>query len=158
MVSLYAYIFYGAKLYSEVLLQIYFFFMQIYGWYYWAKGKVESDDIVVKVLDKKQYPLYFLTAITGIFLVGSLMRNFTDASLPFLDASVAVLSVIAQFMLARRYLENWLVWIFVDILAIGIYWHKDLYPTSVLYSIFLILATTGFISWYRARRSQVSAL
>ncbi len=148
MVCLYSYIFLHAKLYSESILQIYFFVLQLYGWYYWAKGKKPDEKIKVERLPPHQLPYFFMVAVISVFVVGTLMGRYTDAAFPFLDATVAVLSVIAQFMMARRLLENWIVWIGVDLLAIGIYWSKELQPTAVLYIIFLIMATIGLRTWF----------
>jgi nicotinamide mononucleotide transporter len=82
------------------------------------------------------------------------MKTYTDASLPFLDASLAIASLIAQWLLSKKILENWIIWILVDIFSIGMYWYKELYITSGLYMIFLILATSGLISWYKAKKKQ----
>ena len=153
MVTLYAWIFFGAKLYSDVLLQFFFFFVQIYGWWYWLKSRGGDGLVIVERMTRNQILRYAASAVAGIAALGTVMGRFTDASFPYWDASIAVLSVIAQILLARRRLENWLVWILVDMLAIGLYWSKDLYPTAALYSIFLVLATVGYFGWRRAWRS-----
>ena len=154
MVSLYAWIFYEAKLYSDALLQIFFFVVQFYGWYYWLKGRGDDGRVVVRRIERTPAIGYGIAAIIGIGALGTVMGRFTDASFPYWDASIAILSVIAQILLARRRLENWLVWITVDVLAIGLYWSKALYPTAALYVIFLILATAGYFNWRRVYQSQ----
>ncbi|MGZ8310507.1 MAG: nicotinamide riboside transporter PnuC, partial [Allosphingosinicella sp.] len=88
-------------------------------------------------------------AVAAIAGWGALMHAFTDASYPLWDASVAILSIFAQILLARRYLENWLVWILVDLISIGLYAAKGLWLTTLLYVIFLALATLGFVQWRR---------
>ncbi len=153
MVSLYAWIFFEAKLYSDAGLQIFFFVVQFYGWYYWLKGRGDDGLVIVRRLRRGQALGYAAAAIAGIAGLGTVMARFTDASFPYWDASIAVLSVIAQILLARRRLENWLVWIGVDLLAIGLYWAKALYPTAALYFLFLILATLGYFNWRRVYRS-----
>ncbi len=150
MVCLYAIIFYEARLYSDMLLQGFFFALQAYGWWYWLQGLPDDGHIVVRRLPKKLVMLSAALAIVGITLMGTLMRTYTDADLPYWDATTTVLSMLAQWMLAQRYLENWLLWIVVDVLAIGIYAFKGLYPTMVLYSLFLVMAAGGYISWYRS--------
>ena len=152
MVSLYFYIFYGARLYSDMLLQIFFFAAQAYGWYYWLNRRDEEGLVIVSRLSLAAGLAYTGAAFVGIGLVGTLMGRYTNASFPYWDASVAVLSVIAQIMLARRRLENWLVWVLVDALAISLYWSKGLYPTAALYSVFFILAAMGYFTWRRAWR------
>jgi nicotinamide mononucleotide transporter len=82
--------------------------------------------------------------------LGYVMATRTDADLPYWDAVTTVLSMVAQYLMARRYLQNWLVWIVVDVLAIGIYWTKGLTPTAALYAVFLALAIAGYFSWRRA--------
>lgn len=150
MVTLYAWIFFGAKLYSDALLQIFFFVVQLYGWAHWLGRRDETGLVIVERLSKKAALVYAASAVAGIAALGGVMAHFTDASFPFWDASIAVLSVCAQIMLARRILENWIVWVVVDLLAIGLYWTKELQPTAALYAIFLIIATLGFFEWRKA--------
>lgn len=156
MVTIYAWIFFGAKLYSDVLLQVFFFVVQLYGWAHWLSRRDETGHVIVERLTKKAGLIYAVSAIAGITLLGGAMGRFTDASFPFWDASIAVLSVCAQIMLARRILENWIVWVVVDILAIGLYWTKELQPTAALYAIFLVIATLGFFEWRKAWKRGVS--
>lgn len=150
MVTLYAWIFFGAKLYSDMLLQGFFFFVQLYGWAHWLRRRDETGLVIVERISRKAAHAYAGAAIIGVAALGGAMARFTDASFPFWDASIAVLSVIAQILLARRRLENWLVWIAVDILAIGLYWTKDLQPTAALYTLFLIISAIGYWQWRRA--------
>ena len=157
MVSLYAWIFFEAKLYSDALLQPFFFIVQIYGWYYWLKGRGDDGLVVVQRLSRGQAIGYGAAAIVGISVWGTLMARLTDASFPYWDASILALSIVAQFLLARRRLENWLVWIAVDLLAVGLYWTKDLYPTAALYSVFLVLATVGYFNWRRIYKKGLGA-
>lgn len=157
MVTLYAFIFYEARLYSDMLLQGFFFALQAYGWWYWLQGMPEDGHIRVRFLNLRQWTLSVVTAVIGVAALGTVMMRYTDADLPYWDATTTVLSMIAQLMLARRYLENWILWIIVDVLAIGIYFVKGLYPTMVLYSIFLVMATGGLIAWYRAMKEAERA-
>ena len=150
MVTLYAWIFFGAKLYADTVLQVFFFVVQIYGWVYWLKNRDTSGLVVVRRLTKTQAIPYAITGVAGIAVIGTGFARFTDASFPYWDSTILVLSVIAQILLARRRLENWLVWIVVDALAIGLYWTKELYPTAVLYGLFFIIASIGYWSWRRA--------
>lgn len=150
MVVLYAKIFYDYKLYSDALLQIYFFFIQIYGLWYWLNGREDSGKIIVQYLPKQQYLSYLLITVAGWVILSSLMSYYTDASYPFWDGAIAALSVLAQFLMSRRNIESWYFWITVDILAIGLFIVKDLQPTAALYGVFLILATIGLFQWRNA--------
>ena len=153
MVTLYCWIFYDYKLYSDSLLQVYFFFIQIIGWWWWLNNRGRDGKVYVERLN----PLHILPIALGgavsIFALGYVMTTYTDASLPYWDATTTILSVIAQFLLAKRILENWFIWIVVDILAIGIYIAKGLEPTAALYAVFLILASVGLLTWLKAWRS-----
>ena len=152
MVLLYAGIFYDAKLYSDALLQLFFFVVQLYGWWHWLRVRAEAGEILVETLTNR---VRFLLAVASAFAIlgwGTMMHRFTDASYPYWDASAAILSVVAQILLARRYIENWHLWILVDLLSIGLYAAKGLWPTMILYAIFLILSAWGLFEWLRIRR------
>ena len=82
------------------------------------------------------------------------MAGLTDAHYPYWDGTIAMTSVVAQILLARRYVENWILWIIVDILAIGLYWTKGLHPTAILYAIFLIVAVAGLYEWRKIYKAQ----
>ncbi|WP_370452083.1 nicotinamide riboside transporter PnuC [Amylibacter sp. SFDW26] len=147
MVVLYAKIFYDYQLYSDALLQVYYFFIQFYGLWFWLKGREDDGKIIVEFLPKTQYLSYLMTAVVGWLILSTLMANLTDASYPYWDGSIAVLSVLAQFLLSRRNIESWYLWIIVDVLAIGLFVVKDLTPTAALYGVFLVLAIIGLFQW-----------
>jgi nicotinamide mononucleotide transporter len=149
MVALYAKVFFDAKLYSDALLQIYFFAIQIYGWWYWLKGRADDGLIVVETMSARARALTVLGSIAGILAVGWFMSAMTDAAAPWWDATVAGLSVVAQILLSRRKIENWVLWIVVDVLAIGLFYSRDLQLTAALYVVFLGLAIWGLVSWYQ---------
>jgi len=150
MVILYAKIFYDYQLYSDALLQVYFFLIQFYGLYYWLKGRADDGRIIVEYLPRKQHGIYLGIGLFGWLTLSSLMSSFTDASYPFWDGAIASLSVLAQFLLSRRHIESWYLWIVVDLLAIGLFYTKGLEPTAALYGVFLVLATIGLLQWIKA--------
>lgn len=156
MVVLYAVIFYEYQLYSDALLQVYYFVIQFYGLWYWLQGREESGLIRVEYLPGRQYLKYLTVALIGWALLSTLMASYTDASYPYWDGAVAALSVLAQFLLSRRNIESWYLWICVDVLAIGLFAVKGLYPTAALYAVFLVLAITGLLQWRRAANNVVS--
>lgn len=152
MVAIYARIFFQAKLYSDALLQIFFFAVNLYGWWQWRRSQAREGDIRVEVMSARQRIGWAAGCTVGIVLWGGLMHRFTDASYPWWDAGVAIVSIAAQIMLARRLLENWMLWIGVDIVSIGLYAAKELWLTMVLYAVFLALAIWGWMDWRRTRR------
>ncbi|HTN77167.1 MAG TPA: nicotinamide riboside transporter PnuC [Pirellulaceae bacterium] len=147
MVMLYIGIFYQARLYSDMLLQVVYVFLQIYGWHAWLHGQPDHSPLAITPLPLKHCLPWLACGITGTLSLGTFMHVATDASFPYLDALVTVASLIAQWLMGRKVLESWLVWIFVDCLAVGLYFSKELYPTAVLYLLFLLLAIWGWLDW-----------
>jgi len=149
MVSLYIYIFFNAKLYSDTGLQVFFLVMQFYGWYEWTRGPVEHARSLSAVtrLARRGWILTTAGVAAGTAVLGGVMRHFTDAALPYPDAFTTSLSVIAQFQLTRKILDNWTLWILADIVYIAVYAVKTLYWTAGLYVVFLILCVQGYREW-----------
>ncbi|MEZ5666159.1 MAG: nicotinamide riboside transporter PnuC [Alphaproteobacteria bacterium] len=153
MVALYAVIFYDYRLYSDALLQVFFFVAQIFGLWHWLNGRADDGRIRVETLTLHwRLATVALTAL-GWLALGWLMATYTDAAVPYWDASVAAMSVTAQILLSMRRIENWLFWIVTDIDAIVLFWFKDLQLTAGLYAVFLCLAVVGLVSWLGARRA-----
>ncbi|MCB1451170.1 MAG: nicotinamide mononucleotide transporter [Nitratireductor sp.] len=147
MVILYCWIFYEARLYSDALLQIFFLVIQVFGIFWWLKGRDDTGLVMARDLSPQSAGMAAMIAMIGTAALGYSMNTWTDAALPYWDACTTVLSVIAQILMARRYLQSWLVWITVDVLAIGIYLTKDLTPTAALYALFLCLSIAGYLRW-----------
>jgi nicotinamide mononucleotide transporter len=155
MVSLYAVIFHDAKLYSDAILQFFFFVVQLYGWANWAQSKGRDGEVVVVRLGRAERVLWLFGIVLATAIWGWAMHRFTDAAFPWWDAAVAMLSVAAQILMSRRAIENWVLWIAVDVIAIGLYAAKDLWLTALLYAIFLMLSAWGLIDWRRAERQAL---
>ncbi len=149
-VSIYTYIFYSAQLYSDFILHIVYMILNAYGWWYWSTGKQDtSEDIPVTTLSVRDRWSWILVIIGGFLIWGYAMHTWTDAALPYPDAFTTVTSLVAQYLLARKKIENWILWIVVDVVAISIYSYKGLYPTSFLYTVLLLLSISGYISWLK---------
>jgi nicotinamide mononucleotide transporter len=156
-VILYAYTFYEAKLYSDFGLQIFYVFMQIYGWYYWLYGGRQSNAIRVTQQTALQNAAWITLALGGTLGLGYTMATLTDASLPYADAFTTVAALIAQWLLARKKLESWLFWIVIDIVCVRNYWIKQLGPTTLLYTILLGLAIWGFFVWWKSMSESIES-
>jgi nicotinamide mononucleotide transporter len=156
MVTLYAYIFYEAKLYSDALLQVVYIGMQIYGWWAWLYGGRSQTALGVTRLSWQQAVIWVVALGFGVLVLGSTMAAKTDAAFPYVDAFATVASLIAQWWLGRKILESWLLWIVVDIVSVGLYFAKSLYPTAILYVIFLGLAAWGWKQWWDAWKRQAA--
>ncbi len=158
-VALYAVVFFQAKLYSDTLLQVVFFAIQAYGWYHWLRGagraatdlgRGDAPVLPVTRMSARAVFCWVASGAVGTAIWGELMRRETDAALPHWDAFILVFSLLAQWLQARKRLECWAGWMIVNIVAIGVYWAKDLRLTSGLYAIFFALAVAGHIAWKRS--------
>ncbi len=157
MVSLYFFVFLGTRLYSEALLQIFFLVVNLYGWRSWLRARSASGEVPVATLGWWER-LFWVVGTASFSLIWGLgVARFTDAVAPLLDAAIAGTSVAAQLLMARRRIENWLLWILVDAAAIGLYVSRGLEPTAWLYALFLLLSIAGLIDWHRALRRQRAA-
>ncbi|HEU0098737.1 MAG TPA: nicotinamide riboside transporter PnuC [Allosphingosinicella sp.] len=150
MVALYARIFFEAKLYSDALLQLFFLVVQLYGWWNWTRSRAESGEVRVLRLGGRARLGWGASCAGATLAWGALMHFHSDASYPWWDAAVAIPSVAAQILLSRRFVENWWLWILVDLLAVGLYAARDLWLTAGLYLVFLGLAAWGLAAWRRA--------
>ena len=152
MVTLYIFIFYDARLYSDMGLQGAYVVMQAYGWWHWLHGREGEVELPVTRVTPSAASGWVAVGVFGTAGLGTVMARYTDADLAYWDAATTVMSLVAQYLQARKVLECWLVWIAVDVLAIGIYLYKDLHVTTLLYAVFLGLATWGYLSWLRSFR------
>jgi nicotinamide mononucleotide transporter len=152
--GLYAEVFHQAKLYSDMLLQGVFAAFCIYGWWHWYRGVREEGAVRVETLALCGKLGGVAVGIVGSLLLGSVMARYTDAALPHMDAALTAFSLVAQWWSTRKYLENWMLWIVVDILYTGIFVYKNLYLTAGLYAFFVVLAVLGWRSWRKALAEQ----
>ena len=155
-VVLYAKVFFDAKLYSDLLLQGFFAVMIVYGWYGWRRGSAEAGGVVsVRRVPPRDWVIGMAAGGVGTVLLGTLMASFTDAAVPWLDAGLTSFSLVAQYWTARRWIENWWVWIVVDVIYTGLFLYKELYLTAALYAFFIGLAARGLYSWNKGREATV---
>ena len=153
--SLYIYIFYISSLYADMGLQIYYVLISFYGWYHWVYGASHnkagnlpistlSGSLALKLL-MILFIIYWI--IVFILLKGPAYIGMPPSDLPYWDAFTTSVSIIATWMLARKIIEHWIVWIIVDSVSFGLYIYKELYITVVLFLIYTILAFVGFYEW-----------
>lgn len=145
---LYMVVFYQSKFYADMGLNGYYFIISIYGWIIWRRGKNENgkDLPLSRITGKMVAILLIITSITFMG-IGVILVKFTDSPLPFWDAFTTALSFTATWMLARKILEHWILWIIVDAVSMGLYLYRGLYPTLVLFAIYTIMAIVGYIEW-----------
>ena len=152
-VVLYAFVFHGARLYADMALQVVYAVLSVYGWYQWLHGGPGRAELRVTTTTPRLAAILGAIGAAGSVVLGALLHRGTDAALPYLDASLSSISLVAQWMMTRKLLENWLVWIAVDVVYVGMFIYKELYLTAGLYAVFLALAVRGYAEW---RRSMVA--
>ncbi|HEX8192009.1 MAG TPA: nicotinamide riboside transporter PnuC [Allosphingosinicella sp.] len=156
MVTLYLFVFWEARLYSDALLQIFFFVLNLYGILNWMRSRREAGEVMVTVLGNRARLVWLVVTLAASLAWGYGMMRFTDAAAPIWDALIAGMSVSAQLLLARRKIENFVIWIAVDAIAVPVYWSRGLAPTAFLYLLFLGLAIAGLVTWWRAYKRQAA--
>ena len=155
-VVLYALVFYEARLYADMGLQVVYAILSIYGWYEWLYGGEGRTELRVTRTGWRLGLLLAAIAALGSALLGVFLHRATDAALPFMDSFLSSTSLVAQWMMTKKLLENWLVWIGVDVLYVGMFIFKGLFLTAGLYAVFLALAVKGYIDWRRSIAAQAT--
>ena len=161
--AMYTYIFLKAGIYADMGLQIYYVIISVYGWFVWIDMQKEkkNSSATVKSLSKlKLLPIWLLIFTSIVFIVLSqILVHFTDSTVPYIDAFTTALSITATWMLARKIIEHWILWIVVDLVSSGVYYVKGLYVTIFLYIVYTIFAVVGYLFWlksYRIYRDGIS--
>jgi nicotinamide mononucleotide transporter len=149
----YGIVFFQARLYGDAGLQGVFIVASIWGWYEWLRG-TGSDDapLVVSWLDRKGWAYALAGWALGFLLLSWFLHAYTDTDVPHIDAFLTAGSLLGTLLAARKKVENWHVWIVVDILYVGLYVYKGLHLTAVLYALFVAMAALGLRTWARAAR------
>ena len=157
-VGLAVYVYWESFLYSDFILHIIYVILGFYGWYQWAYGGAKQTQLPITNL--KTWPGWVLAVIigtAGLFFMGWFFDTYTNADFAYWDAYTTSFSLVAQVLLARKKLENWLIWIAVDIVAVGIYYAKGLYFFTALFAGYLILAVYGYYQWRKLQREAAAA-
>lgn len=142
-------VFIEAKLYADVLLSGYYVLMNAYGWYFWLFGGVRTAADVLPVTRTPGATTALLTGVTAVSVLamGWFFATQTDADFPYWDSATTCMSFAAMWMTARKYLENWLVWLVVDVIATAIYYVKGIHFYAILYGVYLGMAIMGWRAW-----------
>ena len=147
-----AFVVFDARLYSQALLQLFFVAINAYGFVNWRRAKADAGDVVVERMKGREVAAWLAGGVLATFAWGVAMDRLTDAAQPLGDAAIAVTSVVAQLLMARRKLENWILWIAVDIASIPLFAAQGLDIVAGLYVVYLGLAVWGLVDWRRAMR------
>jgi nicotinamide mononucleotide transporter len=149
-VALFSALFLESGLYSDTGLQVVYFVLSLYGWYEWLYGGAGHTAITVTRTSKKTWVVLGGIGVVVWALLGTITSRLPGTALPYVDAATTTISLLAQWMMTRKLVENWLIWIAVDVVYVGMFIYKGLYLTAFNYGIYLILAVMGYIAWKRS--------
>jgi nicotinamide mononucleotide transporter len=143
----YTAVFFVSKVYAAMGLQTYYIVISVYGWILWNKST--NDDTTLKINRVSLPKALILIVITFVIFVpmSYFLKNYTDTNVPYWDSILTSASIVATWMLARKILEHWIIWVIVDIASMALYAYQDLKFTMFLFAVYTIFAVKGFIDW-----------
>ncbi len=156
--ALYIYVFFVTKFYADMGLQVYYLIVSVYGWSYWmfgAKSK-KQDNLKITKTNVKLGIYLFLATIVLFVIISYVLVNYTDSEIPYWDAFTTAASFVATWMLARKIIEHWIIWIIVDSVSLGLYIYKGLYLTVILFAVYTVLAILGYIEWKKELKNKLN--
>ncbi|MFP5392962.1 MAG: nicotinamide riboside transporter PnuC [Gammaproteobacteria bacterium] len=143
----YGVVFFDARLYGDMGLQGVFIAVSVWGWYQWLRGGEAHQGLGVSVLDARGWGLSLAGWLGGYLVLAWFLRAYTNTDVPHMDAFLTAGSLVGQVLLSRKKVENWLTWIVVDVLYVGLYVYKNLMLTAILYAVFVMMAVAGWRAW-----------
>jgi nicotinamide mononucleotide transporter len=155
--SVYIWVFFSSKFYADMGLQTYYVIISIYGWYWWLKGgekKYDKEVLPVTGISKRLAIILAAVFILLFALIWIILVSWTDSPLPLGDAFTTALSIVATWMLARKIIEHWILWVVADLVSMALYIYKGLYPTVVLFAVYTVMAVIGYNEWRKTMLSS----
>ena len=154
---LYCWVFLVAKFYAGMGLQAYYVVISIYGWWCWQRGGDSASGeikLCVSYCSRNLWIELFFINLLLTTLMYYLLSRYTDSPIPFGDAFTTSLSIIATWMLARKKIEQWLIWVFIDLVSVGLYIYRGLYPTVFLFLVYTVMAGIGYYEWRKELKKE----
>lgn len=160
MPAIYIVVYYEAGLYADAGINVYYLLAGIYGIYYWIKQKnsgssqVDTSELPITYTPRHTWPRLILTFVLAFVALSIILMRFTDSDVPVWDAFTTALSIVGMWMLARKHIEQWWIWIVVDVVCVGLYLYKGLYFTAGLYALYSVIAFLGYKKWKELMKQQ----
>ncbi|MBO7188035.1 MAG: nicotinamide mononucleotide transporter [Tidjanibacter sp.] len=154
MPLIYIFVYYDSGFYADMGINVYYLVASLYGWIMWRRGRDNGKELPISHTPRREIALMgsiFAVLMLGIWLI---LINFTDSTVPLGDTFTTALSVVALYMLAKKYVEQWLVWIVVDVVCAALYIYKGLYPTAILYLLYSVVAWFGYRRWLKMMKND----
>lgn len=159
MPVIYIFVLYDKGIYADCAMEVYYFFAGLYGFIFWLRGKEKKGKPVeISHAPKKLKSMLWVYALALWMLFGTILKQYTDSTVPYTDGLTTALSIIALWMLSRKYIEQWWVWFVVDFISTGLYIYKGIYGRSILYGIYTSMAIYGYFVWKRRMNLKSSSL
>lgn len=144
------FVYWKAGLYADFGINIYYLLAAIYGWCVWKYGhRQEVAERPIRRMPLRMLPILALTFAACFLAIGWILEKYTDSNVPWWDSFTTALSIVGMWMLARKWLEQWLAWIVVDVVCSGLYAYKEVYFYAALYAIYVVVAVLGYREWKR---------
>ncbi len=159
MPAIYIFVYYEAGLYADFGINVYYLLAAIYGWVVWKFGRSKTDASTSQELPISHMPSRYYAPLAAVMIVSwgiiaYILANYTPSDVVWLDSFTTALSIMGMWQLAHKYVEQWLSWIVVDVVCVGLYVYKELYFTSGLYALYAIIAIFGYLKWKRLMNIQ----
>lgn len=154
MPAIYTVVFYQSGLYADFGIQVYYIVAALYGFLFWKFGKKQDKPLPIVHTSLRQGVILFLITVLVFIPIYLILTKFTDSTVPFYDSATTALSIVALWMLAKKHVEQWFVWIAVDAVSSGLYFYKGIYFTAVLYAVYTVVAIYGYKKWNLMEKTQ----
>ncbi len=148
-VGLFFYIFWQSKLYADSVLQLVYLGFSVYGWWAWLYGGAQHSTLRISRATRRLWMIGVPSVLVGGIILGAILDRYTDSPVPYIDSLLTATSLLAQWMITRKILENWLVWIVANIVYVPMLIVRGLPFTAGQYLVFLLLAVIGYSQWKR---------
>jgi nicotinamide mononucleotide transporter len=153
-VAIFFVLFWRAKLYADAVLQLVYLVLSVYGWYEWRFGGAQHSRLQVSRATRRHWMVLVPLFLVGGLGLGALLARYTDSPVPYFDALLTAASLVAQWMMTRKLLENWVIWIAADLVYVPLFIQRGLPLTALQYGVFLLLAALGWHGWRQSLRAQ----
>ncbi len=154
MPAIYTVVFYKSGLYADFGIQVYYIIAALYGFLFWKFGKKQDKPLPIVHTTARQGVILFLITVLVFIPIYLILTKFTDSTVPFYDSATTALSIVALWMLAKKHVEQWFVWIAVDAVSSALYFYKGIYFTAVLYAVYTVVAVYGYKKWNLMEKTQ----
>jgi nicotinamide mononucleotide transporter len=153
-VLIYVYICFFAGLYADMGINFFYFIMSVYGWYKWTRKDQTDHFIPISRNPAKMHVISIAGAIAFFFILKYVLTNYTDSTVPYWDSATTAIFIVGMWLMALKKIENWIFWIIGDLVSIPLYFHKGLVLTSFQFTVFLLIAISGYFEWRKKLNEQ----